>query len=80
MTLGQPALTISAMVLPGANPSCTTVSLTTPSPAGSMSKVAVDRGSAAMVARNPASQPNLEALDLAPRPSRFGLKQSPGAG
>jgi hypothetical protein len=49
MTLSQPPLTISAMVLPGANPSCTTVSLTTPSPAGSMSKVTVDRGSAAEV-------------------------------
>lgn len=58
MTLGQPPRTSSATVLPGANPSCTTVSFTESCPVGSISKVTVDRGSAMSVATKSASQPN----------------------
>src|SRR5690349_20814942 len=57
MTAGQPTLTISATVLPGAKPSWMTVSLTTPSPAGSISNVTVERGSPAILAESASSQP-----------------------
>ena len=49
-TRGQPRPTIDATVLPGSNPSCTTVSFTS-SPSGSMSKLTFDRGSAAIRSR-----------------------------
>ena len=46
ITIGQPPLTLSATLLPGSKSSWTTVSLTA-SPAGSISNVTFDRGSAA---------------------------------
>ena len=57
MTAGHPPLTPWSTALPGSKPSCTTVSLTTPPPASSMSKATRERGSAPHSAASDWSMP-----------------------
>ena len=64
-TAGHPWLTPSSTPLPGTKPSWTTVSLTTPGPASSMSKATLERGSAP-----PGGDPDLLIASVRPPPTR----------